>query len=134
MSAPAHERLSKLPSQTVRPLRGVDRAELRAWAEAHGQRLVEVELQGCADKAAVLRSLATAFEFPEWFGMNLDALYDALTDLPDRAPAGGYVVLLEGLPRTEQFDSVQRDKLLDVFRDAASSFTEHKLPFRVLYT
>ncbi len=134
MSPPDNERFSKLPSQTVRPLRSGGDSALRDWAQQSGQRLIEVKLEGCTDKASVLRAMAAAFEFPSWFGMNLDALYDALTDLPDQAPADGYVVLLDHLPRTEQFNSAQRDALLDVFRDAARSYAEQKIPFRVLYT
>jgi RNAse (barnase) inhibitor barstar len=123
----------KLPSHVVRSLRGLDRERIRAWARRSGQRLVDVDLQGCTDKASVLRALAQAFALPAWFGMNLDALYDALTDLRERDPADGYVVLIEGLPRSASFDSEQRAALLDVFRDVADDYADAKIPFRVLY-
>lgn len=32
---------------------------------------------------ALYDRLAADLEFPEWFGRNLDALYDCLTDLPE---------------------------------------------------
>jgi RNAse (barnase) inhibitor barstar len=95
---------------------------------------VEVDLGACTDKVAVLREIAKAFGFPSWFGLNLDALYDSLTDLPEQQPAGGYVVMLENLPRAEAFGAEQRDALLEVFREAAQRYAELGVPFRVLYS
>lgn len=36
-----------------------------------------------ADKAAFHHALAKSLAFPEWYGNNLDALFDCLTDLED---------------------------------------------------
>jgi RNAse (barnase) inhibitor barstar len=124
----------KLPPQTVRQRRGMARAGLHAWARESGQKLVEIDLHKCTDKVSVLREIAQAFGFPSWFGLNLDALYDSLTDLQEQQPATGYVVMLENLPRGETFGAEQRDALLDVFRDAAESYAEQGVPFRVLYS
>jgi RNAse (barnase) inhibitor barstar len=125
--------LPKLPDQVVRSMRGLDRDAVRAWTKRSGQRLIEVDLHGCTDKASVLRAIAQAFVLPSWFGMNLDALYDALTDLRARDPANGYVVLMEGMPRTGHFGAAQRGALLEVFRDVADDYADAKIPFRVLY-
>ena len=124
----------KLPPQTVRQRRGMARDGLRAWARESDQKLVEIDLQKCTDKASVLREIAQAFGFPSWFGLNLDALYDSLTDLQEQQPATGYVVMLENLPRAETFGAEQRDALLEVFHDAAETYAEQGVPFRVLYS
>jgi RNAse (barnase) inhibitor barstar len=124
----------RLPPQTVRQRRGMAREGLQVWARESGQKVVEVDFEACTDKVSVLREIARAFGFPSWFGLNLDALYDALTDLPEQHPATGYVVMLENLPRAETFGAEQRDALLDVFRDAAESYAEQGVPFRVLYS
>lgn len=124
----------KLPLQTVRQLRGLARSGLHAWARQSGQKLVEIDLQKCTDKVSVLREIARAFDLPSWFGLNLDALYDSLTDLPEQRPADGYVVMLEHLPCTEAFGEEQRAALLGVFRDVAESYAEQGVPFRVLYS
>ena len=134
MSRPAKDPLDDLPQQAVRPLGDVARSDLDAWTRRTGQRLIGVEFDACTDESEVLRAIAHAFALPSWFGMNLDALYDALTDLTDRDAASGYVVLLERLPRTGQFTRAQRDALLDVFRDVVDSFAERGVPFRVLYS
>lgn len=124
----------RLPSHVVRSMRGLDRGEVRTWAKRSGQRLIEVDLAGCVDKPAVLRAIAQAFALPSWFGMNLDALYDSLTELREQQPAEGYVVLLDRLPRTALFDAEQRAALLDVFRDVVEDFADAKVPIRVLYS
>ena len=134
MSQAAKDPFDDLPQQTVRPLKGFGRSDLQAWTRRTDQRLIDVDFDACTNKTEALRAIARAFALPSWFGMNLDALYDALTDLPDRGTANGYVVLLEHLPRTEQFTREQRAALLDVFRDVAESFAERGIPFRVLYS
>ena len=50
---------------------------------ARGTRLdvARVDLAGARDKEALLERLATALDFPDWFGGNWDALEDCLTDL-----------------------------------------------------
>lgn len=47
------------------------------------------------DKASTLDAIATALSFPDWFGRNLDALYDCLTDL-SWLPAGEHVLIWVG--------------------------------------
>ena len=126
--------LDKLPPQTVRQSKGIARSRLREWARKSGQTLVEVNLGPCTDKGSVLREIARSLALPSWFGMNLDALYDSLTDLPERQPAEGYVIALEQLPRTGDFGADERDALLEVFRDAAESFAELGITFRVFYS
>jgi RNAse (barnase) inhibitor barstar len=125
--------LNDLPSNSVRPLGRLSAATLREWAAAAGQRFFEIDLAGCHDKKAVLRAIGKGFGFPAWYGANLDALYDCLTDLLEDSDAAGYVVVLEHLPREGDFDGEARAALLDVFRDAADAFADRGVPFRVLY-
>lgn len=133
MTDPTTVPLDRLPTQTVRRLgaRGID--ELRQWAEANRQRFVLAECSDCVDKKSVLRAVGRAFAFPEWYGANLDALYDCLTDLPESG-AQGWVVVLERLPGAPGLDAEQRDALLDVFRDAAEAFADRGIPLRVFYS
>ncbi|SFP99273.1 Barstar (barnase inhibitor) [Amycolatopsis arida] len=44
------------------------------------------------DKMSTLDAIAAAFSFPDWFGRNLDALYDMLTDL-SWLPTGEHVLI-----------------------------------------
>ncbi len=40
-----------------------------------------LDCTGITDKAALHRALAQVLRFPDWYGHNLDALMDCLTDL-----------------------------------------------------
>lgn len=125
--------IDALPAQTVRRLDARDVEELRQWAARAGHRFVLVEGSGCVDKGSLLKAIGRAFAFPDWYGANLDALYDCLTDLPGRGEPG-WVVVLERLPDEQVFDASDRAALLDVFRDAAEEFAERQVGLRVFYS
>lgn len=42
---------------------------------------IVIDCAALKDAAALHKALAEALEFPDWYGSNLDALYDCLTDL-----------------------------------------------------
>ena len=44
---------------------------------------VTIDCGGCADKKALHARIAAGLDFPVWYGKNLDALMDCLTDLED---------------------------------------------------
>jgi RNAse (barnase) inhibitor barstar len=127
------ERLEDMPSQCVRSLRGLNTEQLRFWARASDQRFVLADLSGCKDKPSALRMLGHALGLPNWFGANLDALYESLTDEETWAVGRGAVIVLDPLPYTERFGVEERDALLDVFRDVAEHYAETSVPFRVFY-
>ena len=51
--------------------------------------------RGARSKKAAIGAIAEALSFPDWFGHNLDALYDCLTDL-SWLPEGEHVLEWEG--------------------------------------
>lgn len=110
----------------------LDADELRRWAERTGQRFVAADFSACEDYDAVLTAIGRAFAFPAWYGANLDALYDCLTELAEPG-ARGLVVLLDRLPRAPRLHADQRARLLRVFRDALQPFTAAGVPLRVFY-
>ncbi|MGE5339046.1 MAG: barstar family protein [Gemmatimonadota bacterium] len=124
--------LADLPAHLVAARSSINVEELRRWAGEAGQRFVHVDLSACDDRKAVLREIGRALDFPDWYGANLDALYDCLTDLAEPG-APGLVVVLDQLPRTARFDKDERTRLIDVFRDALEPFSEAGVPLRVYY-
>jgi RNAse (barnase) inhibitor barstar len=120
-----------VPPQSVMPLRDATSESIAAVATQERNTFVHVALGACTDKAAVMAALAAAFHFSPTFGGNLDALYDALTDL---VGTRGYAIVLEGLPVAGDFDADVREALLDVFRDAAEFHAGAAHPFRVFYS
>lgn len=128
--------LSNIPPQAVLPLGAYALEDLRKEARRADQRLLHANLEGKRDKSQVMQTLAHAFTLPGHFGNNLDALYDCVTDLepPQDADHPGFVVILENLPDTPEFDGEQRTALLDVFREAADFFFDRQTAFRVFYS
>ncbi|MBP6776341.1 MAG: barstar family protein [Piscinibacter sp.] len=126
--------------QTVRPnivqsIRAYRVEDLQRAAESGGQHFLYVNLTSAQTKQDVLEGIAEAFLFPTHFGRNLDALYDCMTDLVNKAGAQpGFVVVLEQIPDNPRFDREAREQLLDVFRDAADFWGERKIPFRCFYS
>jgi RNAse (barnase) inhibitor barstar len=128
--------LSNIPSHAVLPLGAYDEQSLKRAAERADQRLLSVDLAQASDKDSVLAAIARAFALPAHFGLNLDALYDSVTDLlpGDQAAQPGFLIILQNLPDTGRFGREQRDALLDVFRDAAEYFFDRGTAFRVFYS
>lgn len=80
-----------------------------------------------ADKAQLLKNLAVALGFPDWFGHNWDALEDCLTDLSWReAPA--HVLLIEGARPGDDLGV-----LIDILRSSAESWAARGKPFFAIF-
>lgn len=67
-----------------------------------------------SEKQAAIAAIAKALDFPDWFGQNLDALYDSLSDL-SWLPEGEYVLVVPA-----NLDS----SVSEVLRDAAKRTAE----------
>lgn len=65
-------------------------------------RLVQV-VQGAPTKAATLEAFSEALNFPEWFGMNLDALADCLDTLA-RESEGDWEIVWDGAAELRRSD------------------------------
>lgn len=128
--------LSNIPPHAVLPLGAYDGDSLKRAAVRADQRLLTVDLTGATDRESVMGAIADAFALPLYFGRNLDALYDCVTDLAPLADAEqpGFLVILQNLPDTRDFGREQRNALLDVFRDAADFFYDRETAFRVFYS
>lgn len=126
--------------QTVRPnivqsIRAYRVEDLMLAAQDASQHFLYANLTQAQSKQDVLDAIAQAFLFPAHFGKNLDALYDCMTDLVNKAGSQlGFVVVLEQLPDNPRFDREAREQLLDVFRDAAEFWSERKVAFRCFYS
>jgi hypothetical protein len=66
--------------------------EVVAEAERRGAHPHALDGHGMPGKAAALDAIAAALSFPDYFGRNLDALYDCLTDL-SWLPPGEHVLV-----------------------------------------
>lgn len=128
--------LSNIPRHAVLPLGAYDRNGLIRAAQQTDQVLLDCDCSHADSKAEVLAALGKGLQLPDYYGKNLDALYDCLTDLEPSEDASkpGFVLLIENLPDASQLPNDDRDALLDVFRDAADHFYDNDVAFRVFYS
>ena len=80
-----------------------------------------------APKEELLKNIAQALDFPDWFGHNWDALEDCLSDLSWRE-AAGYILLFEKPRRDDDFGV-----LIDVLLSSAESWAARRKPFFALF-
>lgn len=99
----------------------VDRAE-QVSAGAH--RVVSIRY---GDKATLMRNIAAALQFPDWFGANWDALEDCLSDL-SWLSASGYLLLIEDAQPGDDLGV-----LIDVLRSAAEWWRDRGKPFVAIF-
>jgi RNAse (barnase) inhibitor barstar len=100
-------------------------------ARSLGLDCARIDLEGCWEKGDVLARIASALQFPAWFGQNWDALFDCLTDLSWR-PARGYVLVLEHAGELRDSSPEVYDTALGILGEAAAAWQVRGVPLRVL--
>jgi RNAse (barnase) inhibitor barstar len=78
-------------------------------------------------KATLLKGIAAALAFPDWFGENWDALEDCLTDL-SWSGASGHVLLFEEARAGDDFGV-----LVDILQSAAEYWAGRGKPFFAVF-
>jgi RNAse (barnase) inhibitor barstar len=111
------------------PLKGM--ADLLAAAEDAGLAIFRVDLAEAGGKDGLFDRLATALEFPDWFGRNWDALADCLGDL-SWLPAEGYLILFEHCDGFRASHGGDFATALQVLASACEAWCEEGVPFWVL--
>lgn len=81
------------------------------------------------NKNALLSALASAFQFPSYFGHNWDALLDCMRSLPDFLPAESYVLIIENSSALLE-NSAENNAFRDVAEEAGA-FLEEKYKRRL---
>lgn len=92
----------------------VDLEGLIADAVEEGRQVQVV--RGAATKAATLEAFSEALNFPEWFGMNLDALADCLDTLA-RESEGEWEIIWDGAAALRGSDPRAAAGIESVLRD-----------------
>ena len=123
----------------VQSVRAFKKTDLANEAIRSGQYFLHANCALAHTKAQILDEILTAlghtFLIQKPAGKNYEALYAALTNRVNQAGAkAGLIILLEGLPLTPKFNEEAREKLLDIFRDAAEFWGNQQADFRVFYS
>lgn len=80
-----------------------------------------------SEKPVLLKNIAAALEFPDWFGGNWDALEDCLSDLSWRK-AGGHVLLFESAKSGDDLGV-----LIDILQSSAEFWAGRGKPFFAVF-
>jgi hypothetical protein len=108
------------------------RTELLEAAEAAGLACFQVSFADADRIGRALGELGQALGFPEWYGQNLDALKDCLTDL-SWCQAAGYVLIIARAEILYAEDQVGFQALNEVFAAAVAEWRSQACPMWVFY-
>ena len=108
-----------------------DLAALQAAAGELGQACFNVNLEYARNVPGFIRAVSRDLAFPDWFGGNLDALHDCLTDLSWR-PAPGYVITLEN-SEALRANPTSFAMFNEVLASVVEVWQSRNIPFRVFY-
>ncbi|MBN1375346.1 MAG: barstar family protein [Dehalococcoidia bacterium] len=92
---------------------------------------VYIDLRAVKDKTDFLKTTARALYFPEYFGMNWDALGDCLTDLSWKT-AGGYVIVFNNFGIFARNDRAGAGTAVKVFGSSAMHWKQKGMPFFII--
>ena len=107
--------------------------ELRQAASEAGFALFDADLKGVKGKQNLLNALAQAASLPSGFGVNWDALADALCDLSWHN-ASGYVLLLRNVSDTLGLSANDREIAMDLLADTVVYWRQHRKPFWIFFS
>ena len=85
-----------------------------AWLSEHGYHVHRIATEQWSSSSDALRSLGVELAFPDYYGQNLDAFSDCLSDIEVPIDSGTAIVLL----RYDRFVAVDPDTahaILDIF-------------------
>jgi hypothetical protein len=106
---------------------------IQKTAASGGLDFLQIDFQNVKAKAGFLKKLAHALNFPDYFGMNWDALSDCLTDLSWK-PATGYVLLLKNLGIFME-NAPEDWKIAKSILDSSANYWKEKaVPFYIILT
>jgi RNAse (barnase) inhibitor barstar len=114
MTASYESLLAGLTSPGLFSWRGVPERDLVEEAAAAGWQALPLDTRHVASFEEFYDELAIAWGLPDWFGRNLDALFDVLGDLAVQPT----VIVWDGLKELADVDPVQASAVVEVLRDA----------------
>ena len=134
-AADADALFATVAPNAVQAIRAFRVTDLQREAVRLGHHFLYAHCAHSQSKPDVLAAIAQSFCVTRSHARTVKGLYGCLTAMTHKAgPQQGFVVVLEQLPNTEEFDREARETLLDIFRDAADWWAERKVPFRVFYS
>src|SRR5215467_5488909 len=105
----------------------------RAALESAGIASFDLDGTPLRTRDDLLRGIADAMRFPDYFGMNWDGVIDCLRDLADRRPAEGYALLLHGADRLWREELPWMGEFVEVWLTAAEESAHDGIPLHLVF-
>jgi RNAse (barnase) inhibitor barstar len=107
--------------------------QLRAALERAGIAAFDLNGEPIRTRDDLLRGIADAMQFPDYFGMNWDAVIDCLRDLADRHPAEGYVLFVHAAEGLWRQGLPWMGDLVEVWLTAAEESAHEGVPLHLVF-
>jgi RNAse (barnase) inhibitor barstar len=107
--------------------------QLRAALERAGIAAFDLNGVPIRTRDDLLRGIADAMQFPDYFGMNWDAVIDCLRDLADRHPAEGYVLFVHAAEGLWRQGLPWIGELVEVWLTAAEESAHDGVPLHLVF-
>jgi hypothetical protein len=112
--------------------------ETLAWLVGEGYEVITLDASSWRSVSDLHRDVASAFEFPSYYGRNLDALNDCLSDVARfeygaHESATGTVLVARGFGSFVALDRRSAEALTDIFADQArvGALIGHRMLFLI---
>jgi RNAse (barnase) inhibitor barstar len=106
---------------------------LRTALETAGIASFDLNGEPIRTRDDLLRGIADAMRFPDYFGMNWDAVIDCLRDLADRHPAEGYVLFVHAAEWLWRQGLPWMGELVEVWLTAAEESAHDGVPLHLVF-
>ena len=108
-----------------------DRPQLDTLAEVDGLQTIGIDLANVGSKSELLKSIGAAMGFPEYFGLNWDALEECLRDL--NATNQGWRLVFEKADNLLLLPKRELTTFLSVLSDTAAFWESEGRQFRATF-
>lgn len=112
-------------------LSGLRQHRLREMTSQAHLRLLKAEFGAARELGEILTEFGKALHFPTWYGANLDALHDCLTD-PDWQQSRGVAIQINGLDGLRQSAPQDFSTLIEVLGSATQECSATPSPLWIL--
>jgi RNAse (barnase) inhibitor barstar len=107
--------------------------QLRTALQSAGIAAFDLNGEPIRTRDDLLRGIADAMQFPDYFGMNWDAVIDCLRDLADRHPAEGYVLFVHAAEWLWRQGLMWMGELVEVWLTAAEESAHDGVPLHLVF-
>lgn len=122
-----------LKQSTFQCIHYVEESEVSKFRDAASELIVrEFSAARIRSDQDLFAAIHVAFEFPDYFGFNWDALDECLADL-EWLPGQGYVLFITGAVSFWRRQPRLAARLVDVWLAAAEQWSQHQIPFHLVF-